>query len=110
MIEDLGHDAAVGVVPAGDGRHIARVDGVLKDGLVLLEWRPLAGGGIFEREQKAAGGDVDRRRRDTGEEGGDDVAGVFAGGDDVSEDGGLRGEAIEGREFEAGEAAFVELL
>ena len=110
MIEDFGHDAAVGVVPAGDAGVVAGVDGVLKDGLVLAEGCPLAGGGIFEREQEAAGGDVDCRRRDTGEEGGDDVAGVFAGGDDVSEDGGLRGEAIEGGEFEAGEAAFVELL
>src|SRR6267378_7802301 len=38
------------------------------------------------------------------------MAGVFAGRDDVSEDGGLSGQSIEGGELETGEAAFVELL
>ena len=52
VIEDLRHDAAVGVVPAGDAGGIAGVDGVLKDGLVLTEGRPLAGGWIFERESR----------------------------------------------------------
>ncbi len=55
VIEDLGHDAAVGVVPTGDAGGVAGVDGVLEDGLVLMEGRPLAGRRIFEREKKAAG-------------------------------------------------------
>ena len=110
VIEDLGHDAAVGVVPAGDAGGIAGVDGVLEDGLMLMEGRPLAGGWIFEREEKAASGDVDGVGGKTGEESGENVAGVFAGRDDLREDGGLSGELIEGGKFEAGKAALVELL
>src|SRR5271168_978429 len=66
MIEDLGHDATVRVVPAGDAGCVAGVDSVLEVRLVLVEGYPRAGGGMFERDEKAAGGDVDGVRGDPG--------------------------------------------
>jgi len=59
VVEDLGHDAAVGVVPAGDASRVARVESVLKDGLMRKERNPFGGAGIAQREQKTTGRDVD---------------------------------------------------
>jgi hypothetical protein len=110
VIQDLGHDAAVGVVPTGDTGAIAGINGVLEDGLVLVKWDPFAGGGVFERDEKAAGGDVDGVGREASEKGGNDVAGEYAYGNNVGEDSGLGGEFVEGGEFEARKAALIELL
>jgi hypothetical protein len=51
VVEDFGHDAAVWVVPAGDAGGVASVKCVLKDGLVLAEGLPFAGGGFAKREE-----------------------------------------------------------
>lgn len=110
MIKDFGHDAAVGVVPAGDGGAVAGVNSVLKDGLMRAEGGPLASGGIFERDEQAASRDVDGVGRNAGEERRNNVAGVHARWDCISEDSGLGGEFVEGGKFEAGKTTLVELL
>ena len=110
MIEDLGHDAAVGVVPTGYARCIAGVDRVLEDGLMLTEGRPLAGGRVLERDEKASSGDVDCVGGNAGKEGGQNIPGVYAGGNNLREDRGLSGELVERGKVEAGKAALVELL
>jgi hypothetical protein len=110
VIQDLGHDAAVGVVPTGDTGAIAGINGVLEDGLVLVKWDPFAGGGVFERDEKAAGRDIDGVGWDASEKGRDDVASEYTSGNDVGEDGGLSGEFVEGGEFETRKTALIELL
>jgi len=37
MIEDLGKDAAVWVIPTSDGGGVSAVQGILKDGIVWIE-------------------------------------------------------------------------
>jgi hypothetical protein len=110
VIQYLGHDATVRVVPTRDTGAIAGINGVLEDGLVLAEWDPFTGGGVFERDEKAAGGDVDGVRREAGEKSGDNVTSEGACRDDVGEDGGLSGEFVEGGESEARKTALIELL
>ena len=39
-VEDLGHEAAVGVVPAGDAGAVTAVECILKDGLMGVEELP----------------------------------------------------------------------
>jgi len=110
VIEDLRHDAAVGVVPTGDARCIAGVDCVLEDGLMLAEGCPLAGCRVLERDEKASSGDVDCVGGNACKEGGKDIPGVYASGNNLREDRGLSGEFVERGKVKAGKAALVELL
>ena len=50
MVEDLRHDAAVGVVPASDGCAVPLVQCVLKDGVMRIELLPGVRGGIVDGE------------------------------------------------------------
>src|SRR5277367_6828704 len=110
IVQNLRHNAAVRVVPACDSCVVSGADGVLKDGLVLAEWRPLAGRWVFEREEHSAGRDVDGVRRDTREEGRHDVTRVDTCRHHMREKGRLSCEPIECGKLETGETTLVELL
>ena len=114
LIEDGGEDAAIGVVPSGDGGGVAVVEGVLKDGVTGLEGLPGLrgglGGGLEEVEPAAVQGGADVDGGLAGKERREDDFGELSGWLNVGEDGGLGGELVEGGELEAGEAVAVDLL
>ena len=89
---------------------VAAIERVLEDGLVGIEGLPLVGDGVVQPEQHPAAIDLNVVGGNAGEEAGENVPGELTDGDDVGEVGGLSGQLIEGGEFEAWKAAFVDLL
>ena len=109
VIENRGNDAAVGVVPAGEGGAVAVVECVLKDGVVLVEGLPLAGYVIVHGELDGGGG-LHLVVGLASEEAGEDDFGVDVEGLSLGEGGGGGGEGVEGGKLEAGEAMLEGLL
>ena len=89
VIEDLGHNTAIWVVPAYDACGVASVDGILENSLMLVERNPLGSRRALEREEEPAGGDINCIRGNSGEKRRNDVPGIYPDGNYVCKNGGL---------------------
>jgi len=48
VVENLGNNAAIGVIPASETGAVPCVEGILEDGLMLTEGVRLTGGGVVQ--------------------------------------------------------------